>query len=130
MSRIIGYGEDFLTFWAVTERLDLILKQLGDSTDPADCLLIYRPSFGRRGRKRAEFGEFDAIILTLETAYLVESKWDKSKMPNNVLQLDNVQIFRHEIFRWYHDNWKGGVLGQDGGPRDRDSIWILLGEVI
>jgi hypothetical protein len=41
--------------------------------------------------------------------YLVESKWDGSKasFPNNVLKLEDVQTQRHQIFRWYHENWKG-----------------------
>lgn len=102
MTRVIGYGEDFLTFWAVTERLDLILKQLKDNTNPGDCQVFFRPSFGRK-----EYGEFDAIIVTLKTAYLVESKWDKSDIPNNVLKLDKKQVRRHEILKWYHRNWSG-----------------------
>lgn len=108
--KVLGYGEDFLTFWAITKKLHEILKQLGDETDPEKCIVFYRPSFGRRGgAKRSEFGEFDAVILTSETAYLVESKWDGGKAPpsNNVLKLGKVQTRRHEIFRWYHENWKG-----------------------
>lgn len=107
MTRVIGYGEDFLTFWALTEQLNLILKELGDDTDPEDCFVIYRPSFGRAGQ-RGCFGEFDAIILTPRTAYLIESKWDKSKMKNNVLKLHKEQFLRHEILEWYHRNWSGG----------------------
>ena len=77
--KILGYGEDFLTFWAITKRLNEILSQLKDKTDPEKCTVIYRPSFGRRGGlRRSEFGEFDTIIVTPEKAYLVESKWDGS----------------------------------------------------
>lgn len=86
---------------------DLIYE---DKTDPQNCTVIYRPSFGRRGGlRRAEFGEFDAIIVTPQIAYLIESKWDGSKasFPNNVLKLEDVQTRRHEIFRWYHESWKG-----------------------
>jgi hypothetical protein len=107
--KILGYGEDFLTLWAITKRPNEILSQLKDKTDPEKCTVIYRPSFGRRGGlRRSEFGEFDAIIVTPEKAYLVESKWDGSSasFPNNVLALENVQIRRHEIFRWYYENWK------------------------
>jgi hypothetical protein len=108
--KVLGYGEDFLTFWAINRKLDEILGQLNDDTDPEECTVFYRPSFGRRaGTKRAEFGEFDAIITTPKTTYLVESKWDGSNasFPNNVLKLGDIQICRHEIFRWYHENWKG-----------------------
>jgi len=109
--KVLGYGEDFLTFWAISRNLGEILSQLKDDTDSEECTVFYRPSFGRRGGTgRAEFGEFDAIVITPEIAYLVESKWDRSdaSFPNNVLRLEDVQIRRHEIFRWYHENWKGG----------------------
>jgi predicted nucleic acid-binding Zn ribbon protein len=108
--KVFGYGEDALTFWAVTKKLDEVLRQLNDYSDPKECIVFYRPSFGRRGgEKRSEFGEFDAIIITPQTVYLVESKWDggKTSFPNNILKLDDVQIRRHEIFRWYYENWKG-----------------------
>lgn len=107
--KVLGYGEDFLTFWAITRKLDEILKQLNDATSPEECIVFYRPSFGRRGgTKRSEFGEFDALIVTPQTAYLVESKWDGSEasFPNNILKLHKVQTRRHQIFRWYHENWK------------------------
>jgi len=107
--KVLGYGEDFLTFWAVTKKLGEILHQLEDNTDAEECTVFYRPSFGRRGgTKRAEFGEFDAIIVTPQTAYLVESKWDGSNasFPNNVLELGDIQTRRHEIFEWYHKNWR------------------------
>ena len=72
--KILGYGEDFLTFWAVSRNLGEILRQLKDDTNTDDCVVFYRPSFGRRGgTRRAEFGEFDALIITSKTAYLVES---------------------------------------------------------
>jgi len=108
--KVLGYGEDFLTFWAISKKLGKILGQLKDDANPEEYTVFYRPSFGRRGgTKRAEFGEFDAIIVTPKAAYLVESKWDGSNasFPNNVLKLGDIQIRRHEIFRWYHENWKG-----------------------
>jgi hypothetical protein len=108
--KVLGYGEDFLTFWAVSKKLNEILNQLNDDTDPDECIIFYRPSFGRKGgTKRAEFGEFDALVITPKTAYLVESKWDGSSasFPDNMLELRDVQTRRHEIFRWYHESWKG-----------------------
>jgi len=107
--KVLGYGEDFLTFWAISKKLDKILDQLKDGTNPEECTVFYRPSFGRRGGTiGAEFGEFDAIIVTPKTAYLVESKWDGSNasFKDNILKLEEVQIRRHKIFRWYHENWK------------------------
>jgi len=102
--RLLGYGEDALTLWAVTERLDLILEELGDDSDPADCTVFYRPSFGRRGL----YGEFDAIIVTPMKAYLVESKWSGLLRPTkSSIKLRDEQITRHEILAWYHRNWKG-----------------------
>jgi len=109
--KVLGYGEDFLTFWAVSsnKKLSVILSRLKDDSNPEKCTIFYRPSFGRRGGKgRSEFGEFDAIMITPKAVYLVESKWDGSNasFPNNELKLGDVQVRRHEIFRWYHENWK------------------------
>jgi len=101
---IIGYGEDFLTLWALKEKLGEILKQLGDNAAPADCIIFYRPSLGRRGL----YGEFDAIVVSPSVAYLIESKWDRSNMPNEVLELKRAQILRHEILAWYCENWAEG----------------------
>lgn len=100
----LGYGEDALTLWAITERLELILDELGDDSDPAECTVFYRPSFGRRGL----YGEFDAIIVTPMIAYLVESKWWGLLRPTkSTVKLKDNQILRHEILAWYHRNWKG-----------------------
>lgn len=105
---ILGYGEDFLTLWAVYNKLDDILRRLEDESDPNDCLVIFRPSFGRAGgTDSAQFGEFDSIIITPRTVYLVESKWDRSGIRNNTLRIEEVQILRHNIFKWYHNNWNG-----------------------
>ena len=107
----LGYGEDALTLWAITERLDLILEELGDDSDPAECTVFYRPSFGR-----GQYGEFDAIIITSKKAYLVESKWDGSGDLSK--GMEEHQIRRHKIIEWYHDNWKGEV-GEDWDESDR-----------
>lgn len=73
------HGEDPHTLWALTDRLDVVLSQLDDPTPQSEALVIYRPSFGRRGAskrsragRRAEFGEFDAIIRSNAAAYFVE----------------------------------------------------------
>src|SRR2546426_593351 len=80
---IICYGEDALTWHAVSNGLPGIFRQLGDDTDPGRALVFYRPSFGRRGSAltgslRSEFGEFDVIIGTPRAVYLVEAKWSAS----------------------------------------------------
>ena len=69
MSKWYAYGEAPLTYWALRIRLDVILSQLRDASDPNATTVFYRPSFGRGGNDtidtpRAEFGEFDAIIAT------------------------------------------------------------------
>jgi len=108
MVRLIGYGEDFLTLWAVTERLDLILKKLGDETAPENCTVFYRPSFGR-----SQYGEFDAIIVTQNMVYPVESKWRWLLRPTeSSIKLRDEQIRRHEILAWYHSNWSGEKWGE------------------
>ena len=107
-SSIIGYGEDFLTFWAITKKIDEFKVQLDEVTNTQDWKVIYRPSFGRAGGiDSAQFGEFDSIIITPKKGYLIESKWDRSSIPNGVLKLNDIQLLRHEILTWYHNNWKG-----------------------
>lgn len=116
MSQIIGYGEDALTYWAITAKLDEILRTLGDNSYPSATIIVYRPSFGRPGRfsvladkdhLSAEFGEFDAILGTQQAVYLVESKWDLSITPRNTrITLKGVQSRRHEIMRWYLQTWR------------------------
>ena len=115
MPRVIGYGEDALTYWGLTKRLGLILRELKDYSEQDDCLILYRPSFGRGkmirkpSDRKAEFGEFDAILVTTQSAYLVESKWDNlSEKKRIVIELSNVQILRHKIFAWYYEKWNIG----------------------
>ncbi len=114
MSKLIGYGEDFLTLWAINEQLEIILRKFEDNAATSDCLVFYRPSFGRSGgADSAEFGEFDAIIASKENIYLVESKWDNlSKYKKGNLFLRKEQLLRHEVFAWYLVNWSRKYLGQ------------------
>lgn len=107
MNEILGYGEDAFTFWALKRRLSEILKDLHDQTEPSDCLIFFRPSFGRRGgRGRAEFGEFDAILASPQNIYLIESKWDNlSENKNEQIELIDEEVLRHKIFSWYLRNW-------------------------
>ncbi|ODS29962.1 MAG: hypothetical protein SCARUB_04936 [Candidatus Scalindua rubra] len=108
---IIGYGEDSLTFWALTQKLEKILEKLKDGSEPEKCILFYRPSFGRGGRGTSNFGEFDAILATNKAIYLVESKWENShkewKKRARQIRLDQSQVNRHRIFKWYFDKWNG-----------------------
>ena len=62
MCKILGYGEDALTLWALKHRTSDILESFQDQTTPSDCLIFYRPSFGRHSKEgSAVFGEFDAM---------------------------------------------------------------------
>jgi hypothetical protein len=98
---MLVYGEDGLTLKYTREKLREILVKLGDDSHTEDCTVFYRPSFGRE----KFYGEFDAIIITPEKAYLIESKWDGSG--NLSRGLEEYQIRRHKILRWYHENWNG-----------------------
>lgn len=116
MPRVVAYGEDPLTYWALTEGLSEFLCQLDDTTHPNDATVIYRPSFGRGGAakqaatggsRRAEFGEFDGIVSTPEAIYLVESKWSRSsERQEGIVRLRDVQVRRHRLFRWLLDAWR------------------------
>jgi len=105
--RILGYGEDALTLWAMQHRISDILQHFNDESSPANCLVFYRPSFGRSGGKNsAEFGEFDAIVASPERVYLIESKWNHfTKLKADKMVIRNEQRTRHQIFSWYLTNW-------------------------
>lgn len=110
MHKVIGYGEDALTYRTLTKDLVEILKRLEDSSDPSSCLLIYRPSFGRgsSSEKSATFGEFDAILATPKSVYLIESKWQFSSeiIKGSAVKLREEQLLRHKIFSWYFKHWE------------------------
>ena len=104
MSKIFGYGEDAFTFWTVKNRTSDILNEFNDKTPPSECLVLYRPSFGRGDG--AKFGEFDTIIVSTENIYLIESKWDNcSKSEKDTINLKSCQKLRHSIFSWYLQHW-------------------------
>jgi len=114
MYKIFGYGEDALTLWALKNHLSKILERFEDKSDPSKCLVFYRPSFGRAGGKNSsEFGEFDAIVASLENIYLIESKWDNLSIKENYkVKIKNVQQLRHDIFSWYLTHWHKKYLGR------------------
>lgn len=107
--KLIIYGEDGLTLWALTHRLGEILEAAQvPATD--DVTVFYRPSFGRRGAREggtsAQFGEFDAIIATPDAVLLVEAKWDRSpELDGTVLRIAAHQAHRHRVMRWYIERW-------------------------
>ncbi|MEY4945715.1 MAG: hypothetical protein RIR22_416 [Planctomycetota bacterium] len=105
--KVYAYGEDALTLWAIKNRLSEILSKLGDETKVDECKIFFRPSFGRGGKGKSNFGEFDFILLTFKAIYLGESKWDGSseKLKDGLLELRPEQLFRHNVFKWYMDNW-------------------------
>lgn len=119
MSRFLCYGEDGLTLWALTDQLKKTLSfYLKDTSRPEDSLVIYRPSFGRKGGSGSEFGEFDAILSTPKTIYLIESKWIRQK--NKQLLIKKVQTTRHSVFKWYFNEIDGTVL--EGSDNEWDDF--------
>jgi len=114
MCKILGYGEDALTLWALKTHMSKILERFEDKSDPSKCLVFYRPSFGRSGgEKSSEFGEFDAMVASLENIYLIESKWDNlSNNENYKVKIKNVQQLRHDIFSWYLTHWHKKYVGR------------------
>lgn len=108
---ILGYGEDALTLWAITNRLPMILQALKDTSTVSRCRTVFRPSFGRKGGERsAQFGEFDFILLAERCLYLGERKWDRSSedVQEGVLQLREQQRRRHDVFKFYVEEWAFG----------------------
>lgn len=107
MSKILGYGEDALTLWALKHDVSKILDEFQDKTPVPDCLIFYRPSFGRHSKANSSvFGEFDAIIASKENTYLIESKWDNlSEFKKEEITLRKEQTLRHKVFSWYLTHW-------------------------
>lgn len=93
--------------WALRHHTFNILEKFKDQTTPSDCIIFYRPSFGRSGGKASvEFGEFDAILVSSENIYLIESKWDNfSRFKDGKITLRPEQKMRHRIFSWYIMHW-------------------------
>jgi hypothetical protein len=106
-SKILGYGEDALTLWALKQHPSKILGKFQDATTLADCLVFYRPSFGRHSKANSSvFGEFDAIIASKENVYLIESKWDNlTEFNDNEFSIRDEQTLRHKVFSWYLVHW-------------------------
>lgn len=113
-AQVLSYGEDPLTYWVLTQRLQNFLGQLSDDSSPADVLVVYRPSFGRggsakataSGSPRSEFGEFDAIVRSTASVYLVEAKWTRSSEHTaGQIVLRPQQVLRHQVFRWHLQAW-------------------------
>jgi hypothetical protein len=113
MMKILGYGEDALTLWALRQHVSKILKEFRDKTAISDCLIFYRPSFGRRSKADSSvFGEFDAVIASKENIYLVESKWDNLTGFNDTeFILKDEQTLRHKVFSWYLTHWNRKYFG-------------------
>jgi hypothetical protein len=107
MSKILGYGEDALTLWALKHHVSKILEEFQDKTALSDCLIFYRPSFGRHSQVNSSiFGEFDSIIASKKNIYLIESKWDNlSEFNDEEITLKEEQTLRHEVFSWYLTHW-------------------------
>ena len=109
---ILAYGEDALTMWALRNKLEYILQELGDSPNSSKCQAFFRPSFGRRGGENSsQFGEFDFILLAENCIYLGESKWDSSseRIIDGKLELRVEQLLRHKLFKFYIAEWAFGT---------------------
>lgn len=107
---LIGYGEDAITFWVLTNRLDKILERFDDNSKESECCVYYRPSFGRGGKSRSLLGEFDAVLITPKCTYLIESKWEGSK-ELSTHELSKGQKKRHDMFTLIARAWdKKGAL--------------------
>ncbi len=107
--RILGYGEDSVTYWALSAHMTDVIGPGGPLSDDSrtdEILFVYRPSFGRAGGLRSpQFGEFDAIVGTPRGVYLIESKWMGEAIINGHVILAARQIHRHQIFRWIRTRW-------------------------
>ena len=107
----IGYGEDGLTFQALHEKRQELLNLLGDPTPQAECTVFFRPSFGR-GKL---YGEFDGILVTNTTIYLIEAKWTQKPKLSSKFEINKAQQRRHKIFRWLIEEWRELRVKENSG---------------
>jgi len=115
MAKLIGYGEDSLTLWALTKNYAKFKEKFKENLDEAT--IFYRPSFGRGGRSDKNFGEFDAVIVSSEKVYFIESKWDHSseiKKGTKKIVLREEQKIRFDILREYLKVWPKIVCVKNG----------------
>jgi len=107
--RVLGYGEDALTYWAVSQHVRDVVGPTGplhDESAIGEVLFFYRPSFGRAaGAGSPQFGEFDAIVGTPKATYLVESKWTGDPIIAGQMMLAARQVLRHQVFAWIRERW-------------------------
>src|SRR5262245_23714256 len=114
--KVIAYGEDALSFWALTRRTSEFLGQINDQSATADTVLYFRPSCGRQGSNpvlpggtadSSQFGEFDALLGTPVGVYLIEAKWSRSsEIDRGAIILRTEQVLRHQLFRAYLAAWR------------------------
>jgi hypothetical protein len=104
MTPIYSHAEDACTFHTLRYKLPELLEKLGDNTDPASAVVLFRPSFGRRGG--AQLGEPDAMIGTDRRVYNIETKWPGSAgfdQPEFIMRPE--QRRRHTALRVYREAW-------------------------
>jgi hypothetical protein len=114
----MGCGEEALTLWAFTNRMQAFLLQLRDPSLVEDVTVLLRPTFGRARMAgprsvRSEIGRFDAIVTTGGAIYLVDTRWHRSEdVADEPMFLGQTQRRRHRAFREYLSQWR------DRGPSD------------
>jgi len=102
---MIIYGEDGLTLWALKNSIRQIVDKT-DDTPTSECVIFYRPSFGRKGGDNScQFGEFDFIVLSRDRMYLGETKWEHSPIQGKNQVPDEKQASRHRVLAEYVRAW-------------------------
>lgn len=117
--RFLGYGEDALTLIVLKKYFNDILLELKPTAKAKDCIILYRPSLGRK----FGFGEFDFIIVSSDTVFLGETKSYSNRKNINVV-LPDKQALRYVIFAKYIKSWFSMI-----GPRDLNILRDLYPEL-
>lgn len=100
--KILGYGEDALTLWALKNKMPDILACVRDTSSAEECLVLFRPSFGRSGGPTSsQFGEFDFILATPRGVHLGETKWQNSPEVKEPI----IELKKEQIERTYYRTW-------------------------
>jgi len=119
MVHIIGYGEEALTYQVLTTRLDDILFDLEDSSNPAQCILFFLPGHVERGRSLID--DCDAVLITPLSMYLIQAKWVGSKKFKEG-EVSQFHGLKHQLISKLAETWDNHKSYEDFHRKEQEKF--------
>lgn len=119
MFQIIGYGEEALTYQVLTTRLDDVLFELDDCSDPSQCVLFYIPSHAEKGRSLID--DCDAVLLTPQCVYLIQAKWVGSKKFKEG-EVSQFHGLKHQLISKLAETWDNHKSYEDFHRKEQEKF--------